>query len=143
MELDRLLERLYSNAPQGSASAMEKTAEAAMLAGLTSQPRAARNPYEDMSLEELTKLAQELNAAPAVREVAVEQEAAGSAAASEDEELQKVAFDMLAGQIMAHAMIHESKLIKVAYATGTCRVCKENALDVEGSSICSACGSGE
>lgn len=137
MELDRLLERLYSNAPQGSASAMEKTAEAAMLAGLTSQPRAARNPYEDMSLEELTKLAQELNAAPAVREVAAEP------AASEDEELQKVAFDMLAGQIMAHAMIHESKLIKVAYATGTCRVCKENALDVEGSSICSACGSGE
>jgi hypothetical protein len=140
MELDRLLERLYSNVPQGGASAMEKTAEAAMLAGLTSQPRVQKNPYEDMSLEELTKLAQELNAAPAAVEA---QEVAVEPSATEDEELQKVAFDMLAGQIMAHAMIHESKLIKVAYATGTCRVCKENDLDVEGSSICSACSSEE
>lgn len=121
MQLDQLLSNIYQDSKQ--VPAMEKTAEAAMRDALS--PRKA-NPYEDMSLEELTKIATELEKKPAQAE-------------AEDENLEKVAFDMLGGQVMAHAMVHELGLIKVAVAEGKCRVCKEHPMDVEGSSICSTC----
>ena len=121
MQLDQLLSNIYQDSKQ--VPDMEKTAEAAMRDALS--PRKA-NPYEDMSLEELTKIATELEKKPAQAE-------------AEDENLEKVAFDMLGGQVMAHAMVHELGLIKVAVAEGKCRVCKEHPMDVEGSSICSTC----
>lgn len=127
MQLDRLLNNIYGNS--GEAPAMEKTAEAALLSGLSKKKD--ENPYENMSLEELTKIAQELEQGGGA--------AAPAAAEPADENLEKVAFDMLGGQVMAHSMVHELGLIKVAVAQGKCRVCKTNAMDVEGSSICSKC----
>lgn len=122
MDMNSLLESLYENNTTGT---HEKTAEAAMFSGLsTEQPQ--ENPFMDLSLEELTKMAQDLKE----EEEEVEEV---------NEDLEKTAFDMLGGQIMAHAMVHEFGLMKEAMATGYCRVCKENAMDTEGTSICSAC----
>jgi len=122
MQLDQLLANIYQDSKQ--VPAMEKTAEAAMRDALS--PR-KENPYENLSLEELTKIATDLEKRPA------------QGAEEEDENMEKVAFDMLGGQVMAHAMVHELGLIKVAVAKGKCRVCKEHPMDVEGSSICSTC----
>lgn len=128
MQLDTLLSNIYGNSKD--TPAMEKTAEAALLSGLSAKKSPGKNPYEDMSLDELTKIAQSIEAGNA-----------GTQVEEPDPELEKVAFDMLGGQVMAHAMVHELGLIKVAVADGKCRVCKEHAMDVEGSSICSTCAS--
>lgn len=136
MELDTLLKNLYA-AGDRPTPAMEKTAEAAMLADLSPKPSVASR-YENMSLEDLQKIAADLTLPTHVAKTAAVEEVA-AAKAIEDEEMQKVAFDMLGGQVMAHAMVHELGLIKVAVANGLCRVCKEHPLDVEGESICSVC----
>ena len=47
--------------------------------------------------------------------------------------------DGVGGRVMAHAMMHEFRNIKVAMAHGLCRVCKEQPMDIEGYSVCSAC----
>lgn len=83
----------------------------------------------DLPLEDLVKLAQDLEADTG-SEVA---EDAGA------EDLEKTAFDMLGGQVMAHAMVHEFGLMKQAMVEGLCRVCKTNHMDIQGSSICSEC----
>lgn len=130
--MNSLLESLYSN--DASVPDLEKTAEAALIEGLKGPEAPVANPFMDMSTADLIKMAQEL-------EASVETEDGAEKIASEDE-LEKVAFDMLGGQIMAHSMIHEFGLIKEAMAQGLCRVCKETAMDVEGSSVCSACLNG-
>lgn len=130
MSLDSVLTSLYGNT--SDKTGMEKTAEAAMRQALTTSAP-SKNPYDGMSLEELTKLAGDLGASAAT------EAAAGTPSAEEQAELEKVAFDMLGGQVMAHAMTHELGLIKTAVAHGKCRVCKEKKMDVEGSSICSSC----
>lgn len=147
MELHSILKNLYAPVDQQT-PAMEKTAEAAMLADLTKKP-AAPTRYEDMSLADLMKIAADLGVTgaqpvatlPVDLKVSEADALAKTAAAkaAEDEEMQKVAFDMLGGQVMAHAMVHELGLIKVAVANGKCRICKEHELDVEGESICSVC----
>tara|TARA_Y100000034_G_C6764361_1_gene340676 strand:+ start:175 stop:561 length:387 start_codon:yes stop_codon:yes gene_type:complete len=123
MDMNSLLESLYEEKTSGEGH--EKTAESAMFSGLASSTQ--ENPFMDLSTEDLIKMAQEIENA----EVDLPQE--------EDGDLEKTAFDMLGGQIMAHAMVHEFGLMKEAMATGYCRVCKENAMDLEGSSICAEC----
>lgn len=132
--MEDLLTKLYSN-DQGATS-MEKTAEDRMLDGLRRSNQVGENPYSTMSTDELIKLAQQLETETKAPETKEEP-------ASEDEEMAKVAFDMLGGQIMAHATLHELGLIKSACEQGLCRVCKENPMDVEGQSICSKCASAE
>jgi len=122
MDMNSLLESIYKNDIE--TNRLEKTAESKMLDDLR-QSEQSDNPYMDYSTEELIKMAQELNA----------EETFGT----QDEDLEKVAFDMLGGQVMAHALVHELGIMKIAMANGLCRVCKENHMDVEGSTICSAC----
>lgn len=126
MNMNSLLESLYKNDVE--TSRLEKTAEAKMLDNLR-QDGNVDNPYMDLSTEELIKMAQELEGSEYLEE---QQE-------DYDVEQEKVAFEMLGGQVMAHAMVHEFDLMKVAMANGLCRVCKENPMDIEHSSICSAC----
>ena len=124
MNMNSLLESLYQN--DINTERLEKTAEAKMLNNLAT---GTENPYENWTVEELVKAAQELedleNGAQALHEI--------------DEETEKVAFDMLGGQVMAHAMVHEMDLMKVAMMSGLCRVCKEIEMDVVNSTVCSAC----
>ena len=126
MNMNSLLESLYKNDVE--TSRLEKTAEAKMLDNLR-QDGNVDNPYLNLSTEELIKMAQELEG----------QEYLEDQQEQYDEDQEKVAFEMLGGQVMAHAMVHEFDLMKVAMANGLCRVCKENTMDIEESSICSAC----
>jgi len=126
--MNTLLEALYETDP--SSASLEKTAEAALLAGLQPEQASAENPFLNLPTEDLIKLASELDAPEA--EAVIEED-------SVDPELEKVAFDMLGGQIMAHAMVHEFGLMKVAMSQGVCRVCKEQSMNIEGSTICSVC----
>ena len=126
MDMNTLLESLYEN---NTSAGQEKTAEDAMFAQLSDAPK-QDNPFMDLPMEDLVKLAQELEDAPA-EEV--------EADASDSEDLEKTAFDMLGGQVMAHAMVHEFGLMKQAMAEGYCRVCKTNPMDIQGSSICTEC----
>lgn len=130
MDLDTLFDSIYSNREP---EPIEKTAEARLyesLLSLEDQNTVSENPYESLSLEELTKLAQE--AGLDLEEEEEEEEVS-------DEDLQKVAMDTLGGQTMAHAAIHEMGLIKEALLNGKCRICKTHDLDVEGMSVCSEC----
>ena len=125
-QLTSLLDELYRK--DRPAVSMEKTAEDALSAALRAENQVSENPYESMSTSELAALALEL-------------EKSASAEGEAPEALQKIAADTVGGQVMAHAMVHEFGLIKEAMANGLCRVCKENPMDTEGSSICSACAS--
>lgn len=125
MDMNTLLESLYEN---NASAGQEKTAEDAMFSQLSETPQ-QDNPFMDLPLEDLVKLAQDLEADTG-SEVA---EDAGA------EDLEKTAFDMLGGQVMAHAMVHEFGLMKQAMVEGLCRVCKTNHMDIQGSSICSEC----
>jgi hypothetical protein len=138
MDMNTLLESLY--AKDAAVSSLEKTAEATMFDNLRSNEQVEENPFMSLSTDELIKLAQDLD----VTEEEVN-EAVKEAAETEEgsEELEKIAFDMLGGQIMAHSMVHEFGLMKEAMAEGVCRVCKTNSWDVEGSSICTECLEGE
>lgn len=124
-DMSSLLDKLYR--ANSATPAIEKTAEANLLAALRGDRAVAEesNPYATMSDEDLVKIASDLG---------ITAEDAG-----DDEDLEKVAADMLGGQIMAHAMIHEFGLMKEAMAKGKCRVCKQNDRDVKGSSVCSSC----
>ncbi len=130
--LQDLLDSIYSQA-EGDPAAIEKTAEARLFDALNEDQSGEvhEDPLDALSLEELTKLASEHgievdeNPNPGV----------------DEEAMQKAAFDTLGGQVMAHATFNELNLIKVALANGFCRVCKENPLDTQGLSICSACNS--
>ena len=124
MDMNTLLESLYEN---NSSASHEKTAEDAMFSQLSETPQ-QDNPFMDLPLEDLVKLAQDLEVAP---------EEVTDDAGTED--LEKTAFDMLGGQVMAHAMVHEFGLMKQAMVEGLCRVCKTNHMDIQGSSICSEC----
>ena len=124
MNMNSLLESLYQN--DINAERLEKTAEAKMLNNLAT---GTNNPYEDWTVEELVKAAQEIEALENGEQALYEIE----------EETEKVAFDMLGGQVMAHAMVHEMDLMKVAMMNGLCRVCKENEMDVTDSTVCSTC----
>lgn len=126
MNMNSLLESLYQNDVE--TSRLEKTAESKMLDNLR-QSGSVENPYMNLPTEDLIKMAQQLEG----------EEYMNDAEASYDEDQEKVAFEMLGGQVMAHAMVHEFDLMKVAMANGLCRVCKENQMDIEESSICSAC----
>lgn len=123
-QLTSLLDELYRK--DRPAVSMEKTAEDALSAALRAENQVSENPYESMSTSELAALALELEK---------------SASEEAPEALQKIAADTIGGQVMAHAMVHEFSLIKEAMTKGLCRVCKENPMDTEGSSICSACAS--
>ena len=122
MDMNSLLESIYKNDIE--TNRLEKTAESKMLDDLR-QAEQVDNPYMEYSTDELIKMAQELQAEETFE--------------SQDEDLEKVAFDMLGGQVMAHALVHELGIMKLAMANGLCRVCKENHMDVEGSTICSEC----
>ena len=124
-QLTSLLDELYRK--DRPAVSMEKTAEDALAAALREENQVSENPYESMSTAELAALALELEKSASDEEA--------------PEALQKIAADTIGGQVMAHAMVHEFGLIKEAMAKGLCRVCKENPMDTEGSSICSACAS--
>lgn len=124
MDMNNLLESLYeNNAPTGH----QKTAEDAMHSQLSETPP-QDNPFMDLPLEDLVKLAQDLEV-----ETHEDYDDAGT------EDLEKTAFDMLGGQVMAHAMVHEFGLMKHAMVEGLCRVCKTNSMDIQGSSICNEC----
>ena len=141
MEMNSLLEKLYANDDKDLAS-LQKTAESRVLEQLVNDEQATvkQNPYADLSLEELTKLAQELDGKTEEAEpVEAEKVAAEEPAVEDDAELEKIAFDMLGGQLMAHAMVHEVGLMKVAMSQGLCRVCKTNSMDMHGSTVCAEC----
>jgi hypothetical protein len=120
-EMSSLLNSLYANDP--AVQSLEKTAEDALIAELRGEGQVSENPFAHMSDADLIKIAQEL-------------EADGMEA---PELLEKTAAEMLGGQVMAHAMVNEMGLIKEAMLNGLCRVCKDTAMDIEGSSICSGC----
>lgn len=122
--IDSLLDNIYVTAGRADETAIEKTAEARMLESLSDV--GTDNPYRDLSLDDLVKIANE-----AGLDVGGE--------VQEDDMEKQAAYEAFGGQVMAHAAVHEMGLIKEALANGICRVCKENHLDVEGSSICSAC----
>ena len=126
MNMNSLLESLYKN--DLDSSRLEKTAETKMLNNLQ-QGQQVDNPYMEMSTDELIKLAQEIE-----REENVE-----THLTEDSQELEKTAFEMLGGQVMAHALVHELDLMKIAMANGLCRVCKSNHMDIEASTICSEC----
>jgi hypothetical protein len=128
MNMNSLLESLYKNDVE--TSRIEKTAESKMLDDLRHGGN-VDNPYTQLSTEELIKMAQELEGS--------DEDEYQEEEYQEDGDQEKVAFEMLGGQVMAHAMVHEFDLMKVAMAHGLCRVCKENEMNVDESSICSAC----
>ena len=101
--MNSLLESLYSS--DTATPDLEKTAEAALIQGLRGPEAPVENPFMDMSTADLIKMAQDIES-PVTEDVSVEQEEAEKVAS--EEELEKVAFDMLGGQIMAHSMIHGS-----------------------------------
>ena len=155
MDMNQLLESIYSK--NASDSSLEKTAEQAFLGAIDidTEPATAENPFASLSLDELVKLANDLEAADTdsddVAEEAEETEASEEVSEDDadaeseevsDEELNKTAAAMFGGQLMAHAVVHELGLIKEAVANGTCRVCKNMPMDIEGSSVCSACTGG-
>ena len=133
MDMNQLLESIYASS--ATESSLEKTAEQAFLGAIdTSETVTEENPFDSLSLDELVKLAQDLEAEEQLVEPA------DSTVDTEDtEELNKTAAAMFGGQLMAHAVVHELGLIKEAVANGICRVCKTNEMDVEASSVCSAC----
>lgn len=125
MQLDTLLDGLYNTA--SDPTGLEKTAEARLLDALSEgQGGISENPFEDLPIEDLIKLANEQG-------LDVGGQSSGGNL-SDDESYQQ-----LQGEIMAHAAVNEMGLIKEALASGLCRVCKEHPLDTEGSSICSGC----
>lgn len=139
MDMNQLLESIYASSDTDTS--LEKTAESNFLNGITPEAPAQENPFDSMSLEELVKLAQDLEGeeAPEATEVAEAAEPEATVTHEEEAELNKTAAAMFGGQLMAHAVVHELGLIKVAVANGICRVCKTNEMDVEASSICSDC----
>jgi hypothetical protein len=145
MNMNTLLESLYQK--DTAASSLEKTAEQAMLEGLRESNQVEENPFMDMSMDELVKLAGELGVEVSTEtdtDTEIDQEEHTKEASEEDpEELEKIAFDMLGGQLMAHSMVHEFGLMKEAMVNGYCRVCKENQMDVDGATVCSECISEE
>lgn len=124
-DISSLLNSLYANDQTVS---LEKTAEDSLIAALRGEGQVEENPYASLSDDDLIAILQN----DGVEKVA-------SAAAEDTDLLEKTAAEMLGGQVMAHAMVHEMSLIKEAMANGLCRVCKESPMDTEGSSICSGC----
>jgi len=152
MALESLLESLYKQDP--IIGETEKTAESVLLAGLkSSNQTVSENPYASFSDADLLKLAQDVlgeetvedDSSEEAQEVSEPETAEDSTkeASADEAELEKIAWDVLAGQVMAHSCVHEFGAIKIALANGVCRVCKANQLDVDGSSICSACTSSD
>jgi len=159
MNMNQLLESIY--ATNASDSSLEKTAEQAFLGGIDINPETpvAENPFSEMSLDELVKLAKDLEAAEEdSSDLEEDIEDSPEATDSEEDEseevveevlddteddLNKTAAAMFGGQLMAHAVVHELGLIKEAVANGICRVCKESPMDIEGHSVCTACSGGD
>lgn len=133
MDIEALIQTIYGS----KAADMEKTAEAIFLGGLATETRTVDvNPYDEMSLDELLKIA---GAQPA--EVTVEATGVPTAFADVDALLDSPNFKTLLGQGMAHATMHERILIKEAVAGGVCRVCKQNK--ISDSSVCKECKGGK
>lgn len=134
-DLSSMLSGLYRSGVASEAS-LEKTAEANLLSELRGEDstKVSEQSFSEMSTADLYAHIQRLEAAGGEKVASANDEAALG-------ELEKTAQEMLGGQVMAHAMVHEFSLIKTAMAQGLCRVCKENAMDVTGSSICSTCAS--
>ena len=124
-DISSLLNSLYAN---DQVASLEKTAEDNLIAALRGEGQVEDNHYATMSDEELIAMLQDDGS-----------EKTASAHGETPELLEKTAAEMLGGQVMAHAMVHEMGLIKEAMAHGLCRVCKESPMDVQGSSICSGC----
>tara|TARA_R110002126_G_scaffold285136_2_gene435272 strand:+ start:64 stop:462 length:399 start_codon:yes stop_codon:yes gene_type:complete len=125
-DISNLLESLYNN--DSGVQSIEKTAEDILLAELRGEGQVSENPYENMSSDDLLDI---LNGDGA--------EKVASVTGDTPDLLEKTAAEMLGGQVMAHAMVHEMTLIKEAMTSGFCRVCKSEAMDIQGSSICSGC----
>jgi hypothetical protein len=125
-----LLDSIFNEATAAPA-AIEKTAEARLFDALREDTHVEEDPFDSMTLEELTKLASENG---------LEVGEDGEITDQEDAiDMDKIAMDTLGGQVMAHSAFHELEQIKIAMINGACRVCKSNAMDIEGSSICSTC----
>ena len=127
MNMNDLLNSLYAQDP--AASSLEKTAEAQMLDELT-QKGEIENPYDELELEDLMKLASELG---------VTTEATQQAQQDVPELLQEDPLAKKGGETMAHAFTHEFTLMKEAMVQGLCRVCKTNPQDLEHTFVCSGC----
>lgn len=114
--LDAMISAMYGTQSDDD---LEKTAEENLLAAL----RGEESPLASYSTADLEKIAASFpsQAAP---------------------DMEKVAEEMLGGQVMAHALVHEMGLIKEAMLQGLCRVCKESPMDIQGASICSSCADG-
>jgi rubrerythrin len=134
MNMNDFLDQVYAAKEEES---HEKVAEQAFRNGIVSE--SSESPFSDMSLDELVKLAKDLQDMEEDSPEDSEEEKLAAEAA----ELNKTAAAMFGGQMMAHAVIHEFGLIKEAVANGVCRVCKTHMMDIESSSICSACMHGE
>ena len=145
--MNQLIESIYASS--AAENSLEKTAEQRFLGDIElPSTDTEENPFSSLSLDELVKLAQDLEMEDSVEETLVEEAPVEEAPVESDsdevseEDLNKTAAAMFGGQLMAHSVVHELGLIKEAVANGICRVCKQNPFDVEGSSICSACSEG-
>ena len=126
--LSALLDELYRN--NENLPAIEKVAEDQFYSSLHAEDQVSSGPdLSHMSNEELL--------------VAFQEKIAHTSGAVEVpvEETFEVSdhLDNVGGRVMAHAMMHEFRNIKVAMANGLCRVCKEQPMDIQGYSVCSAC----
>lgn len=124
MKMDELLTSLYTAEQEGNV--IEKTAEAKLMNALANSGQ-TENPFMDMPLEDLMKIAGEVDSLEQGNTQQVE------------EYVEDAEWDEFGGKQMAHACVHELGLMKEAMQNGLCRVCKTNAFDIDGSSVCSAC----
>ena len=123
--ISSLLNSLYHT--DATVASLEKTAEDALISALRDEGQVDENPLSRLSTEDLIKIAQQMGEEPEQAEAPI------------PELFEKTAQEMLGGQVMAHAMVHEMGLIKQAMSNGLCRICKEASMDIEGASICSSC----
>jgi hypothetical protein len=141
--IEQMLNALGTSAPGG---AFAKTASEQFAEGLVE-----RSALEKLSTAELAALALQFgdHEDPETEKVAQETSDETSDETTEDvDEQEKLAaaeeaYDNFLSQGAAHAAMNEVHLVKFAMANGYCRVCKENPMDLSGSSICSACLSEE
>lgn len=135
--LDEMLKSLYNpTEPSSTDGGVVKTAEAIMIEEL--QGSGEENPYMKLPLEELLKMAAAAEEAEKTASATPEAKPEAKPEEVSEEDLEKTAQDIIGGQIMAHAAVHEMGLIKEAVKGGKCRVCK-TAAHAKGSSMCDEC----
>lgn len=122
---NQMLDNLYAPSAEG----FEKTAEDAFASRLRGTDSLQGNPLASLSTADLERQLAELE----------QEKIASEVLHGTPEDLVKTAAEVLGGQIMAHAFVHETELIKVAMQSGICRICKEAPVGGGQGTVCAAC----